>query len=913
MATKPNYLLQSISLNNFMLHQKTHLTLGEHPIFLVTGANGSGKTQILDALILALGHHPRRLKKGTFENLIGSFGEQAEITLELAILPETRKELSILPQEASDLVKNIDTNQWKISVILHPKTGLTYYVEGDDQRFKVKRRTIRDIFYALSIKGENKLAFTEEGTVNVFADHSSKNKLELFLETTGLSDYRANLVASMQSIEKATRAVEPLRRKLILEQEYLQSMEKTRQLMEQKAAMIEEHSQLVTEEAWIEVQNLEKECDLMKSRLDKKQKEAEDLRKDCRQLQEKKQELDSVTDDYNSQGKVLKKNLEKQRSRLNTLEGQNNSNLRNLHSIKEKLEDLHKRLEKVTADQESGERLKQLHKRLKKIQTELDKIERIMEATGQDFFDLQLETERKTLGEVLHFSKATQGLKEFYGPLFHEIKLNPKAPQNAWEILGKLLGEHIFDFITPEQKTFNAAHAALKKLWPDEHRPAFYIVQCPASVKKPAPTKNSILKWITAPAPVLQFIEGILELRVLSEKEDPWSCKKGRSWSKGEIYLPWPAVGSGWSSRILPCLLNLSFTELAEAIHAQETYQSLKKEQQEIMEHCRALDTEKQVQYLQERIEELNNDAKKSQKEIDDTTAAQQQQKAEFQETQAKFQDIEELLDKKQEQLAEIKQDLSRAELDLENVETILENLEPTYETKSEKLQDSITTAEEKGLRPEKIRSLPTVTKRKIYLEAKLDAIHIAPISEDLYNAQKEKVDKLEQEMAGTKMHLERLREDMERRFEDWYLEVAEKIKDITNFMNYLLSSFTGGVRLRIENIKDPENSGLHIEIKRHGKRWLDLSHLSGGEKVLTVEALILALHLQTYSPLHAIDECTQRLDLKSKALAFEMAQKAVEEATKIKQGSYEPQFLLLAPDTIGVTFRKVLKSISKE
>jgi hypothetical protein len=63
------------------------------------------------------------------------------------------------------------------------------------------------------------------------------------------------------------------------------------------------------------------------------------------------------------------------------------------------------------------------------------------------------------------------------------------------------------------------------------------------------------------------------------------------------------------------------------------------------------------------------------------------------------------------------------------------------------------------------------------------------------------------------------------------------------------------------------------------------LSHLSGGEKVLTVEALILSLHLQTESLVHAIDECTQRLDIKCKAQAFAMVHHAVTEIARLSQG----------------------------
>ena len=44
-------LFRRISLENLMLHEKTVVNLADEPITLITGANGSGKTQILDGLM----------------------------------------------------------------------------------------------------------------------------------------------------------------------------------------------------------------------------------------------------------------------------------------------------------------------------------------------------------------------------------------------------------------------------------------------------------------------------------------------------------------------------------------------------------------------------------------------------------------------------------------------------------------------------------------------------------------------------------------------------------------------------------------------------------------------------------------------------------------------------------------------
>ena len=64
MQTGQNVVFQELFLENFMAHQSTHITFRDKPIIVVTGSNGSGKTQIIDALMLCLGLTPPRAKKG---------------------------------------------------------------------------------------------------------------------------------------------------------------------------------------------------------------------------------------------------------------------------------------------------------------------------------------------------------------------------------------------------------------------------------------------------------------------------------------------------------------------------------------------------------------------------------------------------------------------------------------------------------------------------------------------------------------------------------------------------------------------------------------------------------------------------------------------------------------------------------
>ena len=78
-----SYIFNNLMLHNFKMHKDTKLDLSEVPIIVISGANGSGKTQILEALILAIGHTPSRVALSTFKELIGPFDNISIITLKL--------------------------------------------------------------------------------------------------------------------------------------------------------------------------------------------------------------------------------------------------------------------------------------------------------------------------------------------------------------------------------------------------------------------------------------------------------------------------------------------------------------------------------------------------------------------------------------------------------------------------------------------------------------------------------------------------------------------------------------------------------------------------------------------------------------------------------------------------------------
>ncbi|MHA1220765.1 MAG: hypothetical protein ACTSQB_03435, partial [Candidatus Heimdallarchaeota archaeon] len=211
--------------------------------------------------------------------------------------------------------------------------------------------------------------------------------------------------------------------------------------------------------------------------------------------------------------------------------------------------------------------------------------------------------------------------------------------------------------------------------------------------------------------------------------------------------------------------------------------------------------------------------------------------------------------------------------------------------------------AEAKGERPEEIRLYSVIRDEKSRIEGHLESIGISNVDEDKIEAQKAKVESLKIYMTEREEHITNLRADLEARLAFWNGELQEIITNITKSMKLLLSGIFERIKLKITKITQPEEAGLYIEAITKGDSYRDFRELSGGEKVLAIEGLILAMHTLTDSPIHAIDEFTQRLDEKNKALAFSIAVRTQKLAGE--NSRFTPQFLLFCPDALNVDVSK--------
>ncbi|MFW9923279.1 MAG: hypothetical protein ACFFDW_08355, partial [Candidatus Thorarchaeota archaeon] len=226
-------------------------------------------------------------------------------------------------------------------------------------------------------------------------------------------------------------------------------------------------------------------------------------------------------------------------------------------------------------------------------------------------------------------------------------------------------------------------------------------------------------------------------------------------------------------------------------------------------------------------------------------------------------------------------------------------NFDADYEQFITEKREREDLAKAKGERPEEIRNYSEIRDELSRIEGHLESIGISNIDEEKIEAQKMKVESLQKYMTEREEHITNIRADIHARLTFWNGELKEVIENISRSMKLLLGGIFEKIRLKVDNINNPDEAGLYIEAITKGDSYRDFRELSGGEKVLAIEGLILAMHTLTDSPIHAIDEFTQRLDEKNKAYAFSIAirtQKLASENSK-----FVPQFILLCPEALDV------------
>ncbi|VDB97935.1 unnamed protein product [Peniophora sp. CBMAI 1063] len=240
-------IIQSVEMSNFVCHKNLRFNLGPKANFIV-GHNGSGKSAILAAVMVALGGRTfsaGRKRGPQVKSLIRQGQDVAKVTVRI----HNQGDRAYRYAEFGDHIA--------ITRTISSSGGSHYSMKHGESGKKVSSSLgdVRDMCEHLGLRVDNPFVIlTQDGAKRFLSSSSPKDKYSIFLEGTHLSQLAEEYAICAQNIERMATVIESKTRDL----EGLEDSHRTasrRHLEAQKLSQFQEKvARLKRELAWSQVE-----------------------------------------------------------------------------------------------------------------------------------------------------------------------------------------------------------------------------------------------------------------------------------------------------------------------------------------------------------------------------------------------------------------------------------------------------------------------------------------------------------------------------------------------------------------------------------------------------------------------------------------------------------------------------------
>jgi len=340
---------------------------------------------------------------------------------------------------------------------------------------------------------------------------------------------------------------------------------------------------------------------------------------------------------------------------------------------------------------------------------------------------------------------------------------------------------------------------------------------------------------------------------------------------------------------------------LKEKKHALELEKNRNEEKKSLLA-SQIKDIETEIESLDKEQKAMEENAKKIREGVKEL---EEKQKAQEKENSRLMKDIEKLIDDRsgsEEQITKLAnesgkleyeitrmgEEISRQEVEKARIETKLADLKKEYETYAgveliadKKLKDLMETVSEIE---KQLTLFGSVNMRAI----------------ESYETLKKEIEEVSEKLETLKSERQSIydfMETVEQKKRETFMTAFEIIKK--NFENIYKDIADGEGTLILDNPREISDCGLLIAASPKGKKLLNMDLMSGGEKVLTTSAFLLAI--QRYKPSHfyIVDELDAALDKENSARLAEMLNKTEAQFMMI---THNEALMKYAQSVIGVS-----------
>lgn len=195
--------IKEVRMMNFMCHKNFEIRFHSTPMQIVTGANGSGKSTIANAICLCLGVQAR--STGRTSN-VQSFIRNGEVSAELTI---------VLANEGSEAYKSeLYGKEIQIVRKIGAKQSGYKILSEKRQVISTRKDTINEILQAFSISPENPLCILHQEVAKTFLlNNDGKKKYQFYMKVSQLDQMKQAYEEGLCTVQSIRKRIDVMREK----------------------------------------------------------------------------------------------------------------------------------------------------------------------------------------------------------------------------------------------------------------------------------------------------------------------------------------------------------------------------------------------------------------------------------------------------------------------------------------------------------------------------------------------------------------------------------------------------------------------------------------------------------------------------------------------------------------------------
>ncbi|WP_273466291.1 chromosome segregation SMC family protein [Treponema succinifaciens] len=873
--------LKSLEIFGFKsFADRTHINFADG-ITALLGPNGCGKSNVVDAIKWVLAENrSKNLRAESMEDVIFNGTEtrpalsMAEVTLTIA------NENGLLPLEDSEIA---------IKRRLYRNGENEYFINSN----QVGASSIRKLFMDTGV-GKAAYSVMEQGKIDQILSSKPEDRRYLFEEAAGISRSKAEVADAERELEK-TRA------NLAQIDIGLAETKRSYETLKVQAEKTAKYRKLQDEkfECELDIQLLKlKDFTQNKARHEQNRKEAEEKRNSAaneieeilntlqvntdkvKELQEQvntKQQLVIKISAEQTGKKAMARQLHEHQSQIKEKIGQIENRIKN---IEERIDEYNEEIDSQNAE------LHEKHKQLSDINKNVENFsENIRQSSSQIEENLRLintnsgkinnlDSERVELQKQLtsitedivteldaklkdagYSSTSNKKAKEALDTALEKIKIYANGRTNIFKDFSSLPSHSEKDSAQMGSDAVAAFTEILRMLEELSQSISEYTKTTPQFIDDFLSPEGIITKKRGIDSSIQQNLSTIDSIKNESAELNSKNNALNKKIDEYKDTLSKLRINQAqMAQQITSCEQQIS--TLRKTLASEET--SLREQQNELFEeNKRREENEEQLQETEESIAELEAQGQKITAELNDLDK-------QISECNSQVSGKQNALQKKQEERNKYQSQLEKFSVGIAQYDTEIRNVKQNFQ---ENFSRDLMEFEERMYTI--TTPVPALKEKLSQVKQKIQELGTPNLMAiEQFAEEKERYERQQANYNDTQKTLEnlvRVSEEIRTKSSEMFLDTYNKIRK--NFHNMFRRLMNGGrAELRLVDPANVLSSGVEILAQPPGKKLVNISLLSGGEKTMTAVALLFATYQVRPSPFCLLDEIDAALDDKNVA-----------------------------------------------